>query len=222
MMLLIKFVYMLRIQIKQNINILLENSESLIEYLNNVQDVYKNIDECNLGKIQEILIAFDMIADMISNKNLNPIVTELFIRGIKLNKCVLLLLHNHTLQYQKMFSTHCFFMKIPIKRVIQKIAINHLLDIDFKDYTFVQKYTAEPYLFLVIDTPLSSNNPLPVKCNLLERILKIILTIADNIRDKKLQDNINREAAKISALLSGKIDQYEYLSGEEILLFVPS
>ena len=85
MMLLIKFVYMLRIQIKQNINILLENSESLIEYLNNVQDVYKNIDECNLGKIQEILIAFDMIADMISNKNLNPIVTELFIRGIKLN-----------------------------------------------------------------------------------------------------------------------------------------
>ena len=121
-----------------------------------------------------------------------------------------------------MFSTHCFFMKIPIKRVIQKIAINHLLDIDFKDYTFVQKYTAEPYLFLVIDTPLSSNNPLPVKCNLLERILKIILTIADNIRDKKLQDNINREAAKISALLSGKIDQYEYLSGEEILLFVPS
>ena len=39
----------------------------------------------------------------------------------------------------------------------------------------------------------------------------------DKIRGEKLQYNINREAAKISALLSGKIDKYEYLTGEEIL-----
>ena len=43
------------------------------------------------------------------------------------------------------------------------------------------------------------------------------MTIEDQIRDEKLQYNINREAAKISALLSGKIDKYEYLTGEEIL-----
>ena len=43
------------------------------------------------------------------------------------------------------------------------------------------------------------------------------MTIDDNIRDEKLQYNINKEAAKISALLSGKIDKYEYLTGEEIL-----
>ena len=43
------------------------------------------------------------------------------------------------------------------------------------------------------------------------------MTIEDQIRDEKLQYDINREAAKISALLSGKIDQYEYLTGEEIL-----
>ena len=43
------------------------------------------------------------------------------------------------------------------------------------------------------------------------------MTIDDQIRDEKLQSNINREAAKISALLSGKIDKYEYLTGEEIL-----
>ena len=42
-------------------------------------------------------------------------------------------------------------------------------------------------------------------------------TINDQIRDEKLQYNINREAAKISALSSGKIDKYEYLTGEEIL-----
>ena len=45
------------------------------------------------------------------------------------------------------------------------------------------------------------------------------MTIDDNIRDnEKLQYDINREAAKISALSSGKIDKYEYLTGEEILL----
>ena len=43
------------------------------------------------------------------------------------------------------------------------------------------------------------------------------MTINDNIRDEKLQYDINREAAKISALSSGKIDKYEYLTGEEIL-----
>ena len=43
------------------------------------------------------------------------------------------------------------------------------------------------------------------------------MTIENQIKDEKLQYNINREAAKISALASGKIDKYEYLTGEEIL-----
>ena len=43
------------------------------------------------------------------------------------------------------------------------------------------------------------------------------MAIEDQIKDEKLQYDINREAAKISALLSGKIDKYEYLTGEEIL-----
>ena len=43
------------------------------------------------------------------------------------------------------------------------------------------------------------------------------MTIDDKIRDEKLQYDINREAAKISALFSGKIDKYECLKGEEIL-----
>ena len=43
------------------------------------------------------------------------------------------------------------------------------------------------------------------------------MTIEDHIRDEKLQYDINREAAKISSLLSGKIDKYEFLTGEEIL-----
>ena len=46
------------------------------------------------------------------------------------------------------------------------------------------------------------------------------MTVEDQIRHKKLQYDINREAAKISALSSGKIDQYEYLTGEEILPYL--
>ena len=43
------------------------------------------------------------------------------------------------------------------------------------------------------------------------------MTINDQIKDEKLQYNINREAAKISALSSGKLHKYEYLTGEDIL-----
>ena len=44
-----------------------------------------------------------------------------------------------------------------------------------------------------------------------------MMTINDQIKDEKLQYNINREAAKISALSSGKLHKYEYLTGEDIL-----
>ena len=44
-----------------------------------------------------------------------------------------------------------------------------------------------------------------------------MMTINDQIKDEKLQYNINREAAKISALSSGKLHKYEYLNGEDIL-----
>ena len=57
-----------------------------IDYSNDMHDVYKNIDDYNPDKENKILIVFDdMIADMIHNKKLNSIVTELFIRGRKLN-----------------------------------------------------------------------------------------------------------------------------------------
>ena len=57
-----------------------------MEYSNNMECIYKNIENYNQGKKRKILIVFDdMIADIISNKKLNPVVTELFIRGRKLN-----------------------------------------------------------------------------------------------------------------------------------------
>ena len=60
--------------------------KAFMEYSNDMQDVYKNIEDSNPIKKRKILIVFDdMIADMINNNNLNPIVTELVIRGRKLN-----------------------------------------------------------------------------------------------------------------------------------------
>ena len=60
--------------------------KAFIEYLNDMHGVYKNINEYNLGKENKILIVFDdMIADIIHNKKLNSIVTELFVRDRKLN-----------------------------------------------------------------------------------------------------------------------------------------
>ena len=66
-----------------------------------MDDLYKNIEEYNPNKQRKILIAFDdMIADMFSNKKLNPVVTEMFITGRKLN-ISLVLLHNLILLCQK-------------------------------------------------------------------------------------------------------------------------
>ena len=57
-----------------------------MEYLNDMQDVHKNIEDYNPIKKRKVLIVFDdVIADMINSNKLNPIVTELFIRGRKLN-----------------------------------------------------------------------------------------------------------------------------------------
>ena len=56
--------------------------KAFMEYSNDMQDVYKNIEDYNPGKKRKVLIVFDdMIVDMINNEKLNLIVTELFIRG---------------------------------------------------------------------------------------------------------------------------------------------
>ena len=93
-----------------------------------MQDVYKNIDEYNLGKKRKILIVFDdMIADMINNKKLNPVVTELFIRGRKLNISLVFITQSYfkVPKDVRLNSTHIFIMKIPYKKELQQIALNH-------------------------------------------------------------------------------------------------
>ena len=107
-----------------------------------MQDIYKNIGKYNLGKKRNILIVFDdMIADMYNNKNLNPIVTELFIRCRKLNISIVFVTQSYCKvpKEVRLDTTHFFIMKIPNKKETQQIAVNHSSDIDFKDFMKIYK-----------------------------------------------------------------------------------
>ena len=79
-----------------------KDPKAFIEYSNDMQDVYKNIEDYNPGKKRKTLVEFDdMIADMINNsKKINPIVTEIYIRGLKINISAFLLV-NHISKYPK-------------------------------------------------------------------------------------------------------------------------
>ena len=91
-----------------------------------------------------------MIADMRSNKKHNATVTELFIRGRKLNISLFFIIQSYSavLKNFRLNSTHYFIMKIPKKRELQQIAFNHSSDIDFKDFmNLYTKYTAKPNSF---------------------------------------------------------------------------
>ena len=152
---------------------LIEKRE-FIEYSNDMDDIYKNIEEYNPDKKRKILIVFDdMIADMLSNKKLNPIVTELFISNRKLT-FLLFVLDNLILLRKKkirLISMHYFIRKIPNKQELQQIAYNHSSDIDFKDFmNLYEKCTAKPYFFKNIYATLASDNSSYFRKNLLEKM----------------------------------------------------
>ena len=142
----------------------------ILKFLLSIHDVYKNIDEYNLDKENKILIIFDdMIADMIHNKKLNSIVTKLFIRGRKLNISLVFITQSYykVPKDVRLNTTPIFIMKIPDKRELQQIAINHSSAKDFKELINIyKKDTDERYSFLVSDTTLASDNPLRFRKNL--------------------------------------------------------
>ena len=108
---------------------------------------------------------------MINNKKLNPVVTVLFIRGKQLNISTVFMSQSFfkVSKEVRLNTTHFFIMKIPNKRELQQIALNHSSDIKCKDFIKIyKKCNAESYSFLVIDTTLPSNNSLRFRKNLLE------------------------------------------------------
>ena len=92
-----------------------------------MKDIYKSIERYNSNKKRKLLIAFDdMIADMLSNKKVNPIVTELFIRGRKLNNSLVFITKSYFLvpKTTRPNSTHYFVIKITNKRELQQITFH--------------------------------------------------------------------------------------------------
>ena len=158
-----KYQYLISIREKAGIDHF-NDPKAYIEYSNDMRDVYKNIDEYNPDPENKTLIVFDdMIADMINNRRLDSIVTELFIRGRKLNIFLVFITQSYfkVPKDLRLNTTHFFIAKIPKKRELQQIAINHSSDISTKDFINIyKKCTDKPYSFIVIETTLASDNPL--------------------------------------------------------------
>ena len=122
-----KYQYLINIREKEGLNHY-DDPKAFTAYSNDMQDVHKNIDECNVVKERKMLIVFDdMIADVINNKKINSIVAELFIRGRKLNISLVFITQSYfkVPDYVRLNSTHFFILKIPNKRELQHIALNH-------------------------------------------------------------------------------------------------
>ena len=99
-----------------------KDPRAFIEYSNDMQDVYKNIEDYKPRKKHKIFIVFDdMIVDMINNKKLNPVATELFIRGRKLNVSIVFITQSYfkVPKGVRLNPTHFFIMKIPNRRELQ-------------------------------------------------------------------------------------------------------
>ena len=96
------------------------NSKGFFEYSNDMDDIYGNIEEDNPNKERKVLIVFhDMIADMLSNKNLNPTLIESFIRNRKLNSFLVFITKSYfgAPKNIRLISTHYFIMKFQISLI---------------------------------------------------------------------------------------------------------
>ena len=135
-----------------------------------MDDVYVNIDDYNPTRRKKILIVFDdMIGDIMSNKEFQAVVKELFIRCRKLNISLAFITQSYfsVPKDVRLNSTHYLIMKINNKKELQNIAITHSADIDYKDFMKIyRECTKEPYSFLTIDTTLPASDPLRFRKNL--------------------------------------------------------
>ena len=128
----------------------LNNSKACIVSSNDMDDIYKNIEEFNPNKKQKILLAFDdIITDMLSNKDLNPLGTELFVRGRGPNIPLVLIAQ--------------FYFAVPKsirlnstqKRELQQV-INYSSDIGFQDFMNLHKNVLQNHIHFLLLTLYSS------------------------------------------------------------------
>ena len=115
----------------------LNDPNAFIKCSNTIDDVYENIHDYNPNRRRKILIIFDdMIVDIMTNKKIQSLIKELFIRCIKLNISLVFITQSYFSGPKdvRLNLTHYLIMKINNKRELQNTAINHSADIDFKDF----------------------------------------------------------------------------------------
>ena len=119
-----------------------------------MDNIYKHIEEYNPNNKRKMLIVFDdIIADMLSNKKLNPTVSELFIRGRKLNISLVFISQSYFAVPKniRLNSMHYFIMMFSNKRELQQIEFNHSSDIDQKNFMNLnKKSTLKSYYFQLL------------------------------------------------------------------------
>ena len=102
-----------------------------------MNDIYKKIRQYNSNKKLQILTVFDdMITDMLSNRKINPLRTELFITGRKLSISFFFITQSYFAAPKNIRRNYSYYfiMKIPNKRELHQIAFNHSSDIDFEHF----------------------------------------------------------------------------------------
>ena len=138
--------------------------KAFIECSNSMDDVYEDIDEYNPTRKRKILIVSDdVIADIMSNKKIQAVVKELFIRCRKLNISLVFISQSYfsVPKDVRLNSTHYLIMKISNKRELQNIAINHSANIYYKYFVKIyRECRKESYSFSTIVATVPACDPL--------------------------------------------------------------
>ena len=160
-------------------------------------------------------------------KKFQAIIKKLFIRCRKLNISLVFITQSHISvpKNVRLNSTHYLFMKINSEKELQNISIDHFADTDYNYFVKIYRECTKRNLFFFDSwyyfTCYWSFINLEKICFIL-----IKMTVVDQIKiwDRKIKQNkaqydLDSKAAKISALSSGNVDKYEYLTSEDLQPF---
>ena len=134
----------------------LNDPKAFIEYSDNMDNVFDNINNHNKNRDKKVLIIFDdMIADIMKSEKFKAIVKEIFIRCRKLNVSIVFITQSYfrTPKDARLNSTHYILMKIGSKQELKSITEEKSGYLDYKDFLKIYNYcTKEPHSFVMIDT----------------------------------------------------------------------
>ena len=133
----------------------LSDPQAFIEYSDDMNDVYENINNYNKNRDKKMLIVFDdMVADIEYNKNFKRIIKELFYRARKIDVSIAFITQCYfrALKDVRLNSTHYILTKIVNKKELKSIAEEKSGNLDYKDFfKMYNNCTSKPYSFMTID-----------------------------------------------------------------------